>query len=67
MNPSKEEIVLLCDSKELFVQRFVKVPDQNRKYMEEQNQRTSIPADFTVVWWTIRSSHRRCSEDLQLY
>ena len=28
----------------------VKVFDQNRKYMEVQNQRTGDPADFTVLW-----------------
>ena len=42
---SKEEIVLSHDSKELFVQRLVKVFDQNRKHVEAQ---TGIPTDFTV-------------------
>ena len=37
---SKEEIVLSRDSKQLFVQRFVKVFDQNWKYVETRNQRT---------------------------
>ena len=44
---SKEEIVLSHDSKELFVQRLVKVFDQNRKHVEAQ---TGILADFTVPW-----------------
>ena len=47
---SKEEIVLSRDSKELFVQQFVQVFDQNWKHVEVQNQRTSTPADFTVLW-----------------
>ena len=45
---SKEEIVLSHDSKELFVQRFVKVFDQNRKHVEARNQRTGNSADFTL-------------------
>ena len=28
----------------------VKVFDQNKKYVEAQNQRTGNPADFTVLW-----------------
>ena len=36
------------DTKELFVQRFGKVFDQNSKHVEAQNQRTGTPADFTV-------------------
>ena len=28
----------------------VKVFDQNRKYVEAQNQRTGNPVDFTVLW-----------------
>ena len=50
INSSKEEIVLSRDSKELFVQRFVKVFDQNWKHVEARNQRTGTPADFTVPW-----------------
>ena len=38
------------DSKELFVQRFVNVFDQNQKHVEARNQRTGTPADFTVPW-----------------
>ena len=38
------------DTKELFVQRFGKVFDQNSKHVEAQNQRTGTPADFTVPW-----------------
>ena len=49
-NSNKEEIVLSRDSKELFVQRFVKVFDQNWKHVEARNQRTGTPADFTVPW-----------------
>ena len=49
-NSSKEEIVLSRDSKELFVKRFVKAFDQNRKHMQARNQRTGTPADFTVPW-----------------
>ena len=49
-NSSKQEIVLSCDSKELFVQCFVKVFDQNWKYMKVGNQRTGTPADLTVPW-----------------
>ena len=48
INSSKEEIVLLRDSEEFFVQRFVKVFDQNQKHVKAQNQRTGTPADFTV-------------------
>ena len=50
INSSKEEIVLSRDSKELFVQRFVKIFQQNWKHMEAQNQRTGTPADFTAPW-----------------
>ena len=46
----KQEVVLSRDSKELFVQRFVKAFDQNRKHVEARNQRTGTPADFTVPW-----------------
>ena len=49
-NSSKEEIVLSRDSKELFVKRFVKAFDQNRKHMQARNQTTGTPADFTVPW-----------------
>ena len=34
INSSKEETVLSRDSKEVFVQRFVYVFDQNRKHVE---------------------------------
>ena len=44
MNSSKKEIVLSHDSKVLFMQRFVKVLNQNR------NQRTGTPVDFAVPW-----------------
>ena len=50
INSSNEEIVLSCDSKELFVQCFVKVFDQNWKHVEAWNQRTGTPADFIVLW-----------------
>ena len=50
MNSSKKEIVLSHDSKVLFVQRFVKVLNQNRKHVEARNQRTGTPADFAVPW-----------------
>ena len=39
MNSSSKEIVLSRDAKELFVQRFVKVFDQNRKRVGARNQR----------------------------
>ena len=52
INSSKEEIVLSRDSKELFVQRFVKIFQQNWKHMETQHQRTGTPADFTVPWYS---------------
>ena len=39
VNSSKEEI-LSRDSKELFLQRFLKVFDQNRKHVEARNHRT---------------------------
>ena len=48
INSSKQETVLSRDSKELFVQRFVKVFDQNWKHVEAQNQRTGNPSYFTV-------------------
>ena len=60
INSSKQEIVLLRDDKELFVQRFVIVFDQNRKHVEMQNQRTGTPANFTLPYRTVRSSHQRC-------
>ena len=60
INSSKEEIVLSRDSKELFVQRFVKDFDQNWKDVEVQNQRTGTPAYFTYRGRTVRSSHWRC-------
>ena len=50
INLSKEEIVLSRDSKELFVQSFVKSFDQNWKHVEARNQRTGNPAYFTVAW-----------------
>ena len=50
INSSKEEIVLSRDIKELSVRRFAKVFDQNWKHIEARNQRTGIPADFTVPW-----------------
>ena len=40
---------MLRDSKELFVQRFVWVFDQNGNGVEAPNQRTDTPADFTMV------------------
>ena len=38
------------ESKELFLQHFVEVYDQNRKHVEVRNQRTNTPADFIVLW-----------------
>ena len=38
------------NSKELFVQRFVKVFDQNRKHVEAVNHRIGRAADLTVLW-----------------
>ena len=57
INASKEEIILLRDSKELFVQRFLKVFDQNwkREIKEEAPQLTLLYRGRAV-----RSSHRRC-------
>ena len=49
INSSKEETILSYYSKELFVQRFVEVFDQNWKHVEAQNRRTSTPADFLVL------------------
>ena len=43
--------VLLSDSKELFVQIFVNVFDQNWKHVEARNQSTGNPVYFTVPWW----------------
>ena len=40
----------LCDSKELFVQRFVKVSDQNWKHVEARNQITGTPGYSTLPW-----------------
>ena len=51
---------LSCDSKELFVQCFVNVFDQIRKYVEGRNQRTGTPADLLYLGRTVRSSHRMC-------
>ena len=50
INSSKQQIVLSRDSKELFVQPFVKVFDQSRKHVEVRNQRTGTSADLTVPW-----------------
>ena len=50
INSSKEEIILSRDSKALFVQRFVKVFDQNWKHVEAQIQRTDTTANFAVPW-----------------
>ena len=44
IHSSKEKIILSRDSKELFVQRFVKVFDQNWKHVEAQDQRIGTPA-----------------------
>ena len=60
INSKKEELVLSHDSKELFVQRFMKVFDQNWKHVEAGNQRTDTPGDFTVRGRTVRSSHWTC-------
>ena len=49
-NSSKQEFVLSRDSKQLFVQRFVKAFDQNWKHVEARNQRTYIPANSAVLW-----------------
>ena len=49
INSNKKEIALSRDSKELFVQCFVEVFNQNQKYVEARNQRTGTPADFTVL------------------
>ena len=43
-----EEIVLPHDSKELFLQHFMKVFDQNRMHVKARNQRTGTPTAFTV-------------------
>ena len=43
-------MVLSRDSKELFVQRFALVFDQNRNHMEAPNQGTSTPVDFIELW-----------------
>ena len=58
INSSKEEMVLLRDSKKLYVLRFVWVFDQNRKHVEAWNQRTDTLTDFDS---TVRSSHWKCS------
>ena len=50
INSSKKEIVLSRDSKELYLQCFVKVFYQNRKHVDVQNQRTGTPANFTLLW-----------------
>ena len=59
INSSKEEI-LLRDSKELFVQRFVKVFDQNWKHVKPQNLRTGTQLNLLYRGETVRSSHWRC-------
>ena len=59
INSSKEEI-LLRDSKELFVQRFVKVFDQNWKQVEPQNLRTGTQLNLLHRGETVRSSHWKC-------
>ena len=48
INSRKQEIVLSRGSNEVFVQRFVKVFDQNRKHVEARNQRAGTATDFTV-------------------
>ena len=50
INSSKEEIALSRDSKELFVQLFVWVFDQNRKHGDPRDQKIDTPSDFTVLW-----------------
>ena len=50
INSSKEEIALSRDSKELFVQLFMKVFDQNWIHGEVWSQRTGTLADFNVPW-----------------
>ena len=44
INQFKQEIVLSRDNKELFVQRFVWVFDENRRHVEARNQRTRHPS-----------------------
>ena len=46
----QERKKLSRDIKEFFVQRFMKVFDQNWKHVEVWNQRTGTPIDFTVPW-----------------
>ena len=46
--------------KELSVQRFVKVFDQNQKHVEARNQRTGTPVDLLYRGSIVRSSHRKC-------
>ena len=60
INSNKEEIVLSCDNKELIVQRFMKVFDQNWMYVEARNQRTAPQQTLLYRGRTVRSSHRRC-------
>ena len=50
INSSKGEVALSRDTKDLFVQRFVKVFDQNWNHAVVRSQRTETPADFTVPW-----------------
>ena len=58
VNSNKQEIILSRVSKELFVQRFVKAFDQNRKHVEARNQRTGTPADLLYRERIVRSKLR---------
>ena len=58
VNSSKQEIILSRVRKELFVQRFVKAFDQNRKHVEARNQRTGTPADLLYRERIVRSKLR---------
>ena len=52
VNSSKEDIVLSRDSRELFAQRFVKVFDQNWKYVQivREIKEQAPQLTFFVPW-----------------
>ena len=60
INSRKEEIVLSCDSKELFVHRFVKVFDQNQIHVGREIKEQAPQLTLLYRNRAVRSSHRRC-------
>ena len=60
INSTKEKIVLSRDSRELFLQRFVKGFDQNWNHVEARNKEQTPQLTLLYCGRTLRCSHQRC-------